>query len=379
MCGVVKSPAFEQDLTSEHCGTIELNEAGVGFVILPAHFPDPTYSSRHKGGPTGGVQPTALFQIVYSLTAVGTAMPHLHVLREVARLKSAADFTATVRGSGSGSVINPTISPTAVTNKSPYEKSNIKGQASKKITTISSHEGIAKGHTEHSGHAASGAPTGPGSDERVTSNRSSSPDDWWNAVRLEEITSSINKNSSGNANKAGRIPRASSTGNLPSAVSSALAGIPKAQSHSNLANSDRTVHNDRLIDGPLPLMGPNGLVESYRRRFRANKDASVVSSNDQIQNGSTSHLISATTATTSNLLNGGSPLMHNSESNESTDESTAVAPSPDGRRRPRPLCFFVAGGAPHGRVSWVVKTVPLSNSVIEAKAHNVYHDWRSIS
>lgn len=363
MCGVVKSPALEQDLTSEHCGTIELNEAGVGFVILPSHFPDPSFSSRHKAGSTAGAYQTPLFQIVYGLTPIGSSMPHLHVLREVARLKNAADFNAIMKGPSA-----VTVSPSFDT-KQTLQNGSIKRQSGVK-TSSSSQNGSTTGHA---GHALSAAPTTPGNDERVINNRSVSPEDWWNTVRLEEAaTQGVGSTST----KVGGLPRSSSTGSLPTAASAGTAGIPKAHSHSDLTSSERIVHNDRLIDGPLPLLGPNGLVATYRRRFRASKDGASAGASKGQSMPSGPRNGDASQHSGGNLSADGTARgVRRQESSDSAEEPSST----EGRRKARPLCFFVAGGAPRGRVSWVVKTVPLSSNVFEAKAHNVNHDWRSIS
>lgn len=362
MCGVVKSPAIEQSLTSEHGGTIELTDAGVGFVILPADFPDPNFSSRQKGATAHGVQP--LFQIVYALTPVGCAMPNLHVLREVSRLKSASEFYAIMEPSNNHS--------NQAHKSSSVQNGYVKG-------ATSGGHGDGSTSSKRAGHSASGVPTAPGNDEitpvhkqtKLDKNRSESPEEWWKYVRMNEATGDVVTSGTG---KSAGIPRSSSTGSLPTSASASNAYMPRPHSHSVLLTSERTVHNDRLIDGPLPLM------ESYRRRFGSGRPRT--GSEGQLPSSSLTRNAQTVPSggrsdTDTDINTSGNNADHSSVP-QNTHEEREDNSNVTGRRKARPLCFFVAGGAPRGRVSWVVKTVPLS-STNQVKEQNMYHDWRSIS
>jgi hypothetical protein len=186
---------------------------------------------------------------------------------------------------------------------------------------------------------------------------SASSEPWWNGVQTDAtVYTSLNSH-----NRKSGMLRSSSTGNLPSSVNhnnpNGLS-MTKTISHSNL-------HNDRLIDGPLPLLGPNGLVETYRRQFSGKKPLNDVNySNSERKSDSSSGFPQETTGSNFHTSNNNANANNNGHSIGDAY---------------RPLCFTIAGGAPNGRVSWAARTILVKTYSTETLSTVMQVDWRSIS
>lgn len=258
-------------LACQHCGVLHLDATGSGIVLLPNDFPDPFTS------PSGGAYLYTPFTVAYHLTALGAAMPNLHVSREV------------------------TVAPAAVSDRQDLDE---KGGAQQTGCAPNVHSSQGRQQMNGGAGSSSGArvddsgggvdgPNGP----RLSSDGSSSstrPDtELLHAVASRSLpytlagakagdTVSIKRSPDSDSvldsllphgsNRAtlrrrerndvsgpgrpskGSLARSSSTGNLPSSSSSTWGN-----------DESNRLHNDRLVDLPLPpLLGPGGLVEKYR-------------------------------------------------------------------------------------------------------------------
>ena len=97
MYGVVKSPAVDPALDGDYNGILVLDNTGGGLIILPPSFPDLKYlhpSCREplpyrdaEGENVAVASGSSLsFQVASQLTALGAAMPYLHIDREISLL-----------------------------------------------------------------------------------------------------------------------------------------------------------------------------------------------------------------------------------------------------------------------------------------------------
>ena len=429
MCGVIKQPTADLNLKTEHNGTIELNEDGTATVFIFQNFPDMIYlnktyhpsstnnptndsnkSEHNTTGISSSLSPSPretinshynipTFQVIYQITALGQSMPNLYVKREVTRYKhhSAANKpnktyssivpgfltkkstsnqdktvsnTTTAAGSSTlSSSTNTSTNTTTATNTAPSSSSGKKD----KTTIIDTKSNVL---------------LTPPSTSRNAS-RSTSPDEKWWIDRAQGSEDNLNLSAS---NKKG-LNRSVSTGDLSKTSS---VNIPLSKSHDQLLYLQ---HNDRLIDGPLPL---EILRETYLRQFGGGSVVGKKTSSNGIISGGAAGQKDATTNTTPDK-NSKSPLLktipeHDSTntSNVSTSHSTSETitttslesshsqqhSSSSSSSHHEPLCYFtIAGGVAGARVSWSIKTIPVKP---RTRSHTagitmLQGDWRSIN
>jgi hypothetical protein len=119
-------------------------------------------------------------------------------------------------------------------------------------------------------------------------------------------------------------------------LSTGGAAIAKSQSFTNFATIR---HNDRIIDGPLPVTSLKQVLTDLK----------------------------------SSLLPAAPSLKNTVELQEA---SVHTSDGTGNMSTKRPLCFSIAGGASRGRVSWMVMIVPGEES--DEDASRIADDWRAI-
>lgn len=311
MCGVIKSPVAEAAASSQLCGIAKLNAYGCCVVLLSPEFPDPDSSVRSSSRGSGALL-HAPFTVAYHLTALGAPMPLLHISTEVTR------FSTSVWKSLS------------ISSGENAEDKN--GCHSDIKSTTTSSVGLKKRVTTQT--ASSGTGTEEDRIKREQDLEQEILRNYWAKNRITNTT-----HSGSNASKLGRSV---STGNIPALYASPLRAAKST-------GSFLSMHNDRLIDGPLLLLGRLRGLSGLSPNTMCQLDRGVdndSSSDDEREE--------AVTAPSSSTLN--------SKENK-TCGNPSIAKSEDSRDPllrggPVPLCFTISGGKAHGRISWLVTSVP---------------------
>ena len=369
---------------------LELDEHGNGTVIITAEFPDLSlkYGHSHTHGHTSerrNVYAMSAYHVIYHLTPIGASMPNLHVLSEVGWFKGLGSYPSYREITGSGaprtdlkdvkntqSFASPSSSGALSTAAVPLSSAsaddyNNTAAANRSLSSTTTHRKVAaamkksKSTPDHSkiltepGNDDVIAPVPPAdvaASSTTTCGTGIAPQGWWESV---QTNTQYTDSPSARQKNITSMQRSSSTGDLPNIL-----------------------HNDRLIDGPilgsLPLLGPNGLVETYRKQFTRKKTtATPAASYTTTFNGTTNTNNTTTKTSNSNIEHHQNTPTSKLEKGHNSDLSD------------RPICFTVSGGAPRGTVSWLIKTVPVAGSSNKPNNGNkstraLYSggDWRTI-
>lgn len=366
MCGVVKLPlSVYANVPSQYCGVAVLDSRGSCRVVLPDDFPDEERVVRETRRP-------APFCVVYTLTAMGCPMPSLHVSREVGRIPDkleqqppqlsspghpAAAATSTKLSSNSATAV--------LTNTQSRDRKRRSGSGSK---DQGSQAGVALTSSGVRGQSTEGSPVEAtetvkrGAERGRDGDREKMRRDIPLArqfARLNESSVPVNSNVVKSASISDfRLVRSDSS----------LAG-----SRNNSSNNLQMLHNDRLIDGPLPLSESFEMINRYSQQIRAGISESIfrltlgalafegragdIAAEDTVP-GDT-----VTPASDGNaVLQDGDDSLNICGALRAEDQrggSESGSSLLDGPGQPvAPLTFEVSGGVPGGRVSWVVHTAP---------------------
>mmetsp|Transcript_24685 Transcript_24685/g.41162 ORF Transcript_24685/g.41162 Transcript_24685/m.41162 type:complete len:341 (+) Transcript_24685:20-1042(+) len=141
-------------------------------------------------------------------------------------------------------------------------------------------------------------------------------------------------------------------------------------------------HNDRLIDGPIPLQDTINRYRQQIRTLRTGLTASInstfsLSHNDlkslDAEPGCPPAPVTPVTVDTSSPnfcsgLNGDDRSndgnqFHNGQLNPTIPLNDSLRYEREGGGLRQPLCFVIAGGVPGGKVSWIINTVPVSRAL----------------
>lgn len=342
MCGVIKSPPAGAIASTQLCGVAKLNAHGCCVVLLSPEFPDPDTARVTSSLSGNGSCPYTPFTVAYHLTPLGAAMPQLHISTEVTR------FSTSVWKSMGASVeavsdLNGSTSGSKKANRAVESKPSILTNSSKKKKSAATHFSSdtaeqSKADREHE------------MEQTILKN-------YWAKNKISSM-SSFGRG----AHAQGSIPRSVSTGNIPAFYSSPLRNAKSTGSFINM-------HNDRLIDGPLPLLGRLGSLStaaicqlgrdesdteaeefSAEEHFPAGQSSTVGSPTSRTSSESSSHFPHQTSDTTSN----GSHSVCSSSSSGRHSSSHSMR----GKGGIIPLCFTISGGVPSGRISWMVTSIP---------------------
>lgn len=339
MCGVVKRPhPLYPNVPSQYCGVAVLDSAGCCTVVLPEDFPDEERIVRET-------LRKAPFCVVYSLTPMHCAMPSLHIAREVGRIspQSAAAVVSAPSPAGNVSRANTNASGSAV-KMSPNSATALAGTREKKRRSFG---------TGSRDHGTSGSPI----DAAATTARTD--------VRVDNF-------------RLLDVPRFSNANVVKSASISDFRLLPSQDGLAGSRNSSsgnlQLLHNDRLIDGPLPLSESFELINKYSQQIRAGISESIfrltlgalaaeergsyVESPDADKKKGSAAISAAEEAEESVSICGALGAQDRA-GNFSSGTSAGVLDAGAGSVQAVPLSFVIAGGVAGGRVSWVVHTAPI--------------------
>lgn len=322
MCGVIKSPPAGAITSTQLCGVAKLNAHGCCVVLLPPEFPDPDTAQAKNSSGSSGVYPYAPFTVAYHLTPLGSAMPQLHISTEVTRFstsvwRSMGSTVAAAKG-GKGTEGETTTSKNSAASKAsgstiaPKKKS----VAVQLATDISEQARVDMEHEL---------------EQNILRN-------YW-ASNKKSTNMTLARDA------AGKIPRSVSTGNIPAFYSSPLRNAMSTGSFQNL-------HNDRLIDGPLPLLRRLGSL-STAAICQLGRDES---DSDTENEDSDCH---------SDQDNGKAKKSPSGREGRAFSDSIPHATQNGSAEHYSvknggiiPLCFTISGGLPLGRISWMVTSQP---------------------
>jgi hypothetical protein len=304
MCGVIKSPVAEAAASTQLCGIAKLNAYGCCVVLLSPEFPDPESTVRSSSGGSGALL-HAPFTVAYHLTALGAPMPQLHISTEVTRFSTSVWKSLSISSGEITEDVNSCDSGIGGTTKSVVG-------LKKRVTTQPDTEEVRIKREQDL-------------EQEILRN-------YWAKNRITTNTA----NSGNNGSKMGRSV---STGNIPALYSSPLRAAKSTGSFLNM-------HNDRLID--LPLLGRlRGLAADTMCQLDRGVDDDSNSDEEREE---------AVTAPSSSTFDprgkSENPSITKSEEKQNKNRDPLL------RGGPVPLCFTISGGKPHGRISWLVTSVP---------------------
>lgn len=390
MCGVVKRPQhLYSNVPAQYCGTAELDAAGSCTVMLPDDFPDEERILRES------LRRPTPFCIVYSLTAMGCAMPSLHIARQVGRLIPVAPVPAPApsspqshsgnnRQSSQHQQQQVKISPNSATAlASAVDKKKKKGPscAVKPEPDMTSHTPTDSASDRRRSNDRARADSGSGS--------SLFPD---SVAFLAELPPVAHFSSNSNVIKSASI---SDFRMLPSHNS-----FTSASRESSSGNLQQLLHNDRLIDGPLPLGDSFKLISQQLRSgisesiFRltlgtlAAEERGGGGGGGSSVRGTGGVQLSSIRSRSRSASTAGQPRL------EEAEDSVGICGALGASDRAGnfigadsnalsalnvyavPLSFSVAGGVPGATISWVVHTAPIvpNSSNIKTTAAAVQSD-----
>ena len=407
MCGVIKSPVAGTIATTQLCGVAKLNAYGCCVVLLPPEFPDPGTSGmvpfdEVKIGNKSDAEtssPYAPFTVSYNLTPLGACMPGLHISTEVTRFSSSVwksmGVSTNVSTLSGGIHINSEKEKKSAEN-GIYDNSRSQNSSSSCVRGVSSKDTernpteINKVKTNVTVKRKKGTPRFK--TEKINEVNNSS--ELEKEEELERIflrnywatnTKNLNSSSFSSVSVLGKMSRSVSTGNIPALYSSPLR---YAKSTGNFLN----LHNDRLIDGPLPLLGRLGGIPSTDICQLA-RDESDESDNDHNSNHNNNHNNNHYDNNYSNDINNYHENERDKTDSKEVGKKQEHASLPSSNSQPRtvttnpkniqksiqknvphhsdekkfpsgiiPLCFTISGGVPSGRVSWMITSLPQENS-----------------
>ena len=382
MCGVIKSPVAGTIAATQLCGIAELNARGCCVILLPPEFPDPDSTrmtsslngiGNNSGSPTSKTR--AAFTISYNLTPLGASMPQLFISTELTRFS-----TSVWKSMGSKS-----HAKTGSCGSSSDKEKKGSEPATRDATKIQNSSSVSVGFCDKNEETNTKNKT----KSNVTSKRKKGTpvfiaenienisdielerEQELERIILRNYWATITK-SNNLTSASGKIPRSVSTGNIPALYSSPLR---YAKSTGNFFN----LHNDRLIDGPLPLLRRLGGISStdicqldrdesdhsdYNGNYDNDDDDDYSNHENEkllhekkegrrLENSSTPSNNAQPRAIPTNLKN----IQKSNQRN--------ISQHSDAKKFPLgiiPLCFTISGGVPSGRVSWMITSLPQENS-----------------
>ena len=332
MCGVIKSPPAGPIASTQLCGVAKLNAHGCCVVLLPPEFPDPDTARVGSSLGSSGACLYAPFTVAYHLTPLGAAMPQLHISTEVTRFS-----TSVWKSMG--------VTSAKIEEKEPAEtaKSGGKAAAGSAALVPASKKKNAAAHFSNQTTEQNIVEQEQEIEQHILRN-------YW-ATNTKSFRNGFSRGSS-----QGKMPRSVSTGNIPSFYSSPLRN---AKSAGNFLN----MHNDRLIDGPLPLLGRLGglstaaICQLGRDESDTENEYDVPSPKSRSGKENGKNLPSA-------ALNGAGPVSDSALHVPNGSQEAKSTHSPSNPRNSSskggiiPLCFTISGGVPLGRISWMVTSLP---------------------
>jgi hypothetical protein len=398
------------------------------------------------------------FSIAYHLTPIGGPMPNVHVSKEVARFKgpivgderlmyeSADKLSEGMRSKASLEAMalrsrNSMQSSQRETNTNANSK--LDGKAGSKKAAVSQENNSKVMGRSSDGSSSNGAAKAKKGDKSTAKkdftlpklSSKSSPSLYEDGVIIGRPFAAQNGSDSEKvtdapANGLRLSPELFDSASIRTAkeiMSSgpgAIGGMPRARSDGHLPGAIHTgnrLHNDRLIDGPLPsVLSGNGIMKFVDKGMRGlsgntSPDASSVdlgytlegydiddnnpeqeypSSSDEdeplgeiLEALSPANLTSAPSSPTKSAK---SPKSSFTESRGADGQAQGSGKKGWGlgirrlrSRLRRPLYFAISGGKPGGQVSWMVQTIPITISPQEeerlANLKSLQDDWRAIS
>lgn len=330
MCGVIKSPPAGPIASTQLCGVAKLNAHGCCVVLLPPEFPDPDTARVGSSLGNSGACLYAPFTVAYHLTPLGAAMPQLHISTEVTRFntsvwKSMGVTSAKIEGKEPEDTVK-SIGKAAVDSGSKIPASKKKNAAAH-FSSLTTEENLVEQEREIEQHILR---------------------NYW-ATNTKSFRNGISRGSS-----QGKMPRSVSTGNIPSYYSSPLRNAKSAGNFMNM-------HNDRLIDGPLPLLSRLGSLSTAAICQLGRDESDTENEYDVPSPKSRSGKENPPGA----ALNGaGRPLSDSAPHVPNGSQEPKSTHSPTNLRNSTarggiiPLCFTISGGVPLGRISWMVTSLP---------------------
>ena len=341
MCGVIKSPPAGAIVSTQLCGVAKLNAHGSCVVLLPPEFPDPDTAKGTSCSGSGGAYPYAPFTVAYHLTPLGAAMPQLHISTEVTRFS-----TSVWRSMGS---VVAAATGSKGTEGEPSTSKNSAATRSSGSTTEKKKKSVAV-------HLA----TDVSEQARVDMEQELEQ----NILRNYWASNNRNSNMTIARDTAGKIPRSVSTGNIPAFYSSPLRNALSTGSFLNL-------HNDRLIDGPLPLLRRLGSL-STAAICQLGRDESDTENegSDCTSDQDSGKAKKSPSGREGRTFSDSAP--HNSQ-NGTLDHALSSSKSYSVKNGGIiPLCFTISGGLPLGRISWMVTSQPREANAVREDAADAY-------
>jgi hypothetical protein len=347
MCGVVKRPPnLYPNIPSQYCGIAVLDHTGSCVVVLPEDFPDEERMARELG------PSRTPFCVVYSLTAMRAPMPTLHIAREVGRAPAQA-------AAGAAGTPSSTRATTRVPLKlSPNSATAVAGSGEKK--------GVSGGAGKQQ---AQKSRSGSGSRGQVTpSSPADLPVPHAESDRLQDRLLSLPF-----------PPKFSNANVVKSASISDFRLLPSYNSFGDSRNSSSgnlLLHNDRLIDGPLPLSESFELINRYSQQIRTGISESIFRltlgalateerCHDEVEVAPKE--LSADAAAGAAAGDGDEPIsvcgaLGAEDRRGNFSGINDAGADGAGGSFFAPLTFVIAGGVAGGTVSWVVHTAPVVSS-----------------
>lgn len=358
LCGVVKRPHhLYSNIPSQYCGTAELDATGACTVVLPDDFPDEERilcESLRRPPP---------FCIVYSLTAMGCAMPSLHVARQVGRLIPAAPVIAANSGT-----------------KASSPQSNLSSKHSSQHHQVKVSPNSATALVSALDKKKRGTSSGLKSDPLIVTRTPSDPPP--NQMRSFDRATADSGSSlfPDSVVFLAELPAAHYSSNSNVIKSASISDFRMLPSHDSFTSDSREsssgnlhllLHNDRLIDGPLPLSDSFKLIS---QQLRSGISESIFRltlgtlASEERGGGGGGVQSTPTRSRGRSTSTSGQPRLDDADdsvgicgalgtadrtSNFCSADSNAVCAH---NAHTVPLSFSVAGGVPGATISWVVHT-----------------------
>jgi hypothetical protein len=333
MCGVIKSPPAGPIASTQLCGVAKLNAHGCCVVLLPPEFPDPDTARVGSSLGSSGACLYAPFTVAYHLTPLGAAMPQLHISTEVTRFSTSVWKSM---GVTSAKIEDNEPNKTAKSEDKSAVGSGTSVPTSKKknaaahFSNLTTEQNLVEQEQEIEQHILR---------------------NYW-ATNTKSFRNGFSRGSS-----LGKMPRSVSTGNIPSFYSSPMRN---AKSAGNFLN----MHNDRLIDGPLPLLSRLGSLSTAAICQLGRDESDTENEYDVPSPKSRSGRENGKNLSGTALNGAGRPLSDSAPHLPNGSQEAKSSHSPSNPRNSSakggiiPLCFTISGGVPLGRISWMVTSLP---------------------
>jgi hypothetical protein len=389
---VIKRPQhLLTNVPTQHCGTVVLDASGSCTVELPEDFPDEERVGRET------LRHTA-FCTVYSLTPIGRPLPSLHVAREVGR---ASTLSSLAQSSTQGSGHPAKKKKKSGSGAGGAAQSNVKGPRPTGARGDTTPAAPAHGRT---GESACVSPAKNSAEKRSAEKTSTdspgktSPGSpMAHSVSLDNLPASNSK-----------VVKSASFSDFERSFERERGG-PYSTSATGLRGDythTHTLHNDRLIDGPLPLLPLQKTFDHYRQQIRTGISDSLnslrrsagsltaldelctVLSTGRSDRSSSDPLAGMDDACAPNICNalncadrldsaegagslamGASPMSPMSpvgkpgavQQSAFTGHASPLAGATLSQLL-GPLSFSIAGGQPGAKVSWMIHTIPVKHA-----------------